>query len=150
MPKIVTHKMANWPVRLANTPTWALRAELGRRAEEPDEDLAVRLPGLTVDPAANTVTWRGDEYLLGGRSMEVLYAIATAQASGMTRVSSVVLARRVFRGFGDAEALANLRTYVSYLRRRFPGLVARDSGTGWYRAYRLVVDDPAPAAEGVA
>lgn len=130
-----------WTSRLGHVPSWALEEELQRRGEAAQTDPVVDLPGLRVDPLANTVTWRGVEHHLTDRETEVLYALALSRASGRRRVRSAVVAHGVWRGFDERSAVENLRTYVHYLRKRLPGLIARRvKGT-----YELDLDGPAAA-----
>jgi DNA-binding response OmpR family regulator len=138
-----------WTNRLAHVPSWALSEELQRRGEEDDRDQRVVLAGLVVDPIGSSVTWRGDEYAVGGRQMEVLYALALDRAGGRRRVATRRLAERVFRGFEREGACANLRVVMAVLRRRFPGLI--DSvWIGSRVAYGLALADAPAAAADVA
>lgn len=139
-----------WTRRLSGVPDWALREELMRRGEEPDQDQAVRLPGLVVDPVGGEVVWHGVSYAVTGRTMEVLYALALAHAAGRRGVRSNVLAARVFVGFDHRDAIASLRTYITQTRRRIPGLLPMSSsGGGAYGIYRLAVERSQPT-ESVA
>jgi len=132
-----------WTARLRGVPDWALREELARRGAEADTEAAVHLPGVTVDPVAGQLVWRGDAYLVGGRAMEVLYALALAHAAGRRQVRTDVLAGRVFRGWERDGALKSLRTTIHDLRRRFPGLLPHAvGGRGDYGFYRLATDAP--------
>jgi DNA-binding response OmpR family regulator len=130
-----------WTARLHRVPTWALVEELCRRGEEPDRDQAVRLPGLVVDPVQSEVTWRGDGYALGGRKMEVVYALALALADGRRRVAGERLARAVFRGFEHRDAMRNLSSTVHDLGQQIPGLLTRVPA-GVHAAYGLALDAP--------
>ena len=141
-------KLPNYAARLAGIPTWALEAEMGRRGEAPEADLAIRLPGVTIDPVANLLAWRGEEYLVGGRMMEVLYGIARMQQRGFRRVNSKRLAHEIWRGWDEPDALQCLRTYIGYILRRFPGLIVREVADGRTRAYSFALE--APAREAVA
>jgi len=116
-------------------PSWVLVAELGRRRGL-REPTAVSLPGLVVDPLAGLLVRDGVEHALGGRRMEVVYALAQEAARGKRRVGTDYLARRVFWDHPLPCAAANLRTYVHYLNRELPGLLATPGtdhrvGTGY-------------------
>lgn len=140
---------AYWRLVLKEVPDWALRDEVAWRDEIAPIDRVVALPGLVVDPVGNTVTWRGDDYVLGGRGMEVILALALARREGRIRVRADVLAELVWRGWETEQALANLRSYVCGLRARFPGLVASRRGLGRV-AYELALADAPAAAADVA
>lgn len=143
----------NWTTRLAGVPDWALREELQRRGEEADTDQAVHLPGLTVDPVAGQVVWRGERHRVGGRAMEIVYALALAHQQGRRRVRSDLLAARVFRGWDQAAARASVNVTLSNLHDRLPGLAVTERlrGAGPYSYRRLALDEEASAgAERVA
>lgn len=138
---------AFWRTRLAHVPTWALELALAGRTSAPGPD-AVDLGDLVVDPVGGLVRWRGDDYVLTGRAMEVLYALAVAHRAGRRRAKPLALAHAIWRGWEPAGALENLRFHVSRLRRRFPGLI--DGGYGPGRGYGLAVDDAPRRAGRVA
>lgn len=138
-----------WRGQLGGVPTWALEAELERRGDAPAQDRVVRLPGLTVDPVQGLVTWRGDDYVVGGRRMEVLYGLATARRDGFRRLRQEVLAHRIWLGFDAEEAKQNLRVTAMYLRKQFPGLFDAVR-VGTEVAVGLVLDEPATDAARVA
>lgn len=128
----------NWPARLAHVPTWALEAVLAQRGTIAERDATVHLPGLAIDPVASSLVWRGREHIVTGRTMEVLYALAQEHACGRHRVLLRHLAKVVW-GNTDRSNLETARTYVSDIRKRFPGLIneprPEDIGT-----YRLMLD----------
>lgn len=139
---------AYWRRQLGTVPSWALADELERRGDAPATDRIVRLPGLTVDPVGGAVDWRGDAYVVGGRSMEVLYCLAQARRDGHRRLRYAEIGKRVWRGFAPEDARQNARVTVSSLRTRFPGLL-ETAGPGGGGLVGLVLD--APSAEtGVA
>jgi DNA-binding response OmpR family regulator len=137
-----TTERTAWTGRLAHVPTWALSEELQRRGEIPAVDQAVHLPGLTVDPVGSTVVWRGVEYPLCGRKMEVLYAIALWRAKGHRRMPSRTLSMAVFRS-ARRDDVQNARVHVRYLRQQFPGLLPPMGALG----YELALDEPVAAQE---
>jgi DNA-binding response OmpR family regulator len=135
---------ADWRTYLATVPSWAIEAEAIRRAEVNDR-ATITLPGLVVNPTGNSVTWRGDTYALGGRSMEVVYVLAQARQRGERWLRREKLGHRVWRGWTMGDAANNASVAVSGLRRRFPGLI--DSPRKG--AFGLVLDEPA-AERGAA
>ena len=102
---------------------WVMEQEIGRRRTGKAEPSAIRLPELEVDPAASRVVWQGRAYVLSGRRMEILYALAQEAAKGKRRVGRDYLAHRVFVGFDTVSAVENLRTYACYLGKEIPGLM---------------------------
>jgi hypothetical protein len=139
-----------WTRALASAPDWALREELERRGEEPETDPRVRLPGLAVDPVAGYVLWRGVAYGLGGRQMEIVYALARAHLAGRRRLRSDVLAARIYPDWDGVSAGEGLWSHCRNLRRAVPGLLVSErlgGRLGGHRSYyRLALDDEQEAA----
>ena len=137
----------HWRGTVRACPTWVLEEELAARGLLAVRDAAVRLPGLVVDPLANTVTWRHDTYLVTGRQMQVLYLLALNRREGRRGMHGQGLAERVWRGWETPGALLNLRVVVSDLRKRLPDLITR---TGRMPGlYGLALEDE-PASQEVA
>lgn len=132
--------------QLGGVPTWALEAELVRRGEAPAAEKAIRLPGLVVAPTENTVIWRGEDHAIGGRAMEVIYALAILHQRGFASGSARRIATTVWRGFSEGDALQNLRCTLWMLRRDFPGLVISDHVGTRHATHRLALDPPAVEA----
>lgn len=135
---------AFWRQQLACVPTWALEQEMARRADRLGPE-AVDLGELVVDPVGGRVRWRGDDYVLTGRAMEVLYALALAHRDGRLRTAPRALALAVWRGWEVEDARRSLRSYLTVLRRRFPGLIVGGFGQG--RGHGLAVEAPPVRAE---
>lgn len=133
-----------WRRRLAGAPTWALVDEMTRR-EPAASTTALTLGDLVVDPIRSAVRWRGDEYVVPGRRMEVVYALARAHLAGRTALDAPTLAWMIWRGWEQAEATANLRECISLIRRVIPDLIGggRRVGVGYW----LNVDEPAAVAD---
>lgn len=137
----------NWAKALGEIPTFALTAELERRGvREAPDPVAVELPGLTVDPVGSTVVWRGDEYAVSGRQMEMLYVLAVARRDGRRWLATPRLGYEVFRGFDPESARFSTQTYLCYLRKRFPGLIESVRTGGTNTAHGLVLDEPVAVA----
>lgn len=123
-----------WQRTLAQAPQWALEDELARRADEIAHVAAIRVGDLLVDPVSSLVRWRGDDYVVRGRQLEIVYALAVAWTRGVWRVRGPDLAAMVYRGFEGREAMASLRQTLGAFRRRVPDLVLsrRNSGLGYW------------------
>ena len=135
---VTTARFARW---LQDMPTWLIEAELARRGRlERARPTALVLGDLEVDAAASRVWWRGEEHVVVGRRMELLFALAQETARGHARTPVAVLASRVFRSMHPRDAQASVRTYACYLNRELPGLMrmGRTAGVG----YGLNVDAP--------
>lgn len=103
-----------------------------RGAAEPEGPAVVRLPGLVVDPIASTVHWRGETMHLGGRNMEVLYALAVTRYQGRRLLQPAALASKVWRGWPPDSSLPCLRVAVSQIRKVLPGLIASKPRFGYW------------------
>jgi hypothetical protein len=125
-------------VYLAQAPTWALERELAGRRLKPF-DPVIRLGSLEVDPVGCRVRWGHDAHRVGGREMEVVYALAAARRSGYVRVPARELTRTIFRGWDSATAATNLRQYVCQVNRRIPGLIL--GSTAYRLGYALAETD---------
>lgn len=135
-----------WQQQVRRTPTWALKEELARREVVPARDSStgsvVQLPGIVVDPVGSVVRWRGEEYALSGRRMEVLYALASARQKGCRRLRCKWIAEAIFRDWEEEGGRRNVRMKVTLLRKQFPGLIDRHR-IGMEVAYGLVLDEDA-------
>jgi len=138
----ITYTNAYWAATARRLPTWALEEELRQRCRIQDEHPRVVLPGLVVDPIQNLVVWRGEEHVIGGRKMQVLYEIARAVARGVRGVTCAWLAATVWRGYAET-AVANARVVVHELKKVLPGLVV--SKRRLEVVYCLALDDQTEA-----
>lgn len=131
---------------LAALPTASLIGEIKRRGASEDEwsRSVVNLPGLTVDPVHSRAVYRGVAYQVGGRAMEVLYALAVLRRRGVVRLRSERLAAKIWRGYDRGRASACLRSSVYELNKAIPGLIdSRRNGLGY--ALNLDLDDMSPS-----
>lgn len=115
-----------WQERVTSVPGWVLDQEVARRRGE--EMPTIALPGLRIDPVAGVVTWRGQDHRVSGRTLEVLYELASMTAQGHSRVRRDILARRVWRaenGWAERDALRSLRQYLNWINLQFPGMIVR-------------------------
>ena len=146
----------NWVRVLADVPTWAIEDEMVRRREEGVGLTAVAIGDLLVDPVANTVVWRGTTYVVYGRKMEVLWALAVGWLHGRRRIRAATLMREIWRGWEQADGIACLRMVVHDIRASIPGLIPRGrQGEGYFlgvppTAVARRVGPDAEPAEGAA
>ncbi len=113
---------------LAAVPTERLVAELARRRpveEAHPEPLGStvttrKLPGLTIDLHERSMIWRGHEYRLGPRQLELLAALGNVWPRGLTYGR---LAEAVW-GESSASAINIARVTRRTIERHYPGLIA--------------------------
>jgi hypothetical protein len=135
---------AHWRRYLAAVPVWALEDELARRREAALGLDAIAVGDeLLVDPIASLVRWRGVDYHLSGRLLDVCYALALGWLNGRPRLRSTSLAQMVWRGRAAPDAQRSLWQAVAALRRRVPGLIGGGYGPGIGYHFQLASDSPA-------
>jgi DNA-binding response OmpR family regulator len=103
-------------------PTDILLRELAARevpsARRPDPIL--RLPGLEINRAWRTATWRGQTVVLTRTELRALLVLAEAHP---LPVDGGDLAATLWPQTGEVAGAESARVYAVYLRRKLPGLL---------------------------